>query len=188
MRSSHNIRTLWSEFFCCIWDYVSQFHLFLWMLCWLLSVTFHLTLCIHEQVVLFMSPKAGRSHWTDWEIIFRVYYPHALSIIFHGQDVETFFCISSLKAQILLVLYSYYHWCNCSFQPLCYQSSEIFLPPTWATQQIKSQSFSMSRPCTVVFCRTRSRGSRFADPPWSPQILSQHNPQCLLVCLGQNFD
>lgn len=78
--------------------------------------------------LLFMSPKAGRSHWTDWEIIFTVYYPHALSITFYGQDVETFFCISSLKAQILLVLYSYYHWCNCSFQPLCYQVRFSFHP------------------------------------------------------------
>ena len=136
-----------------------------------------------------MSPKAGHSHWADLETVFRACCPNALSIILHEQEVETFFCISSLKAQILLVLNSYYHWYNCSFQPLCYQWSEIFLPPSWATQQIKSQSFSTSSSCIVVFCRTRGRGSRLADPLWSPlTFLSWHNPQRLLLCLGQNFD
>lgn len=47
----------------------------------------------------------------------------------------------------------------------------------------------MSNPCAVIFCRTRGRGSRLADPPWSLLTsLSWHNPQRLLCCLGQNFD
>lgn len=76
-----------------------------------------------------------------------------------------------------------------AFNPYAISEVRFLLPPSWATEQIKAPSFSMSSPCAVIFCRTRGRGSRLADPPWSLLTsLSRHNPQRLLCCLGQNFD
>lgn len=124
-------------------------------------------------------------------LIWKPYLEHIILILYQLSWARTsdIFCTSSLKALILLVLNSYYRWCNCSLQLLCYQWTEIFLPPSWASQKIKSQSFFMLSPCTVVFCRTGGRGSRIVHPPWSPLTsLSRHNPQGLLLCLGQNFD
>lgn len=57
---------------------------------WTLYVPFHLSLCTESlSKSLFKSPKAGCSHGTDLETIFRAYYPNPLSA-FLGKSLRHF--------------------------------------------------------------------------------------------------
>lgn len=64
-----------------------------------LRFTFSLVLYTESlrKYLLFNSPKAGCSHWTDVGVIFRKYYSNATSIGFHGHEVEILLHVSSLR-------------------------------------------------------------------------------------------